>query len=163
MMMKTAPPALAIPALVTLVSILSTACADPAGPAQRSREAQSAAIFEEVFRFEIQQFAARSPENARAAVCLAIVERAGAGPADPSADLMERFSGGSGVVPDSRCPASEALKVTAGPIDWVSATEVQVKATSRSATTALKAATYRVVWEADAWHCVGPILGYDPL
>ena len=149
--------------LIALIAILTPACADPAAKSSRNREAEAAAVVEEVFRYEIAQFARKPSDSTPAALCLAIVESAGGPSIDPPAATFARFDSSRVVVPASRCPSGGAATLVAGPIEWVSSAEARVKLDFRSAASGAKSTTYRVVWEADAWHCVGSILTYDPL
>jgi hypothetical protein len=54
------------------------------------------------------------------------------------------------------------ITLVAGPIQWISDSEIRVKGMYRQRTGAGAAPSYRVVRESGRWTCVGPILSYDP-
>ena len=132
------------------------------GHPPRDLEDHSLAILETVFRYELKQFVETPQEPAGTVVCLGIAD--GQHIADPPEDLVARLAGGSGFLPESRCNGIVTVRLSAGPIERVSSTEVRVKGGFRLSTAASSAPlVYRVVWEGGDWHCLGPILGYDPL
>ena len=141
------------------VSVVGVACGAVAS--ERSREAQSLPILEEVFRYELQQFMEMAQEPAGTPVCLGIAEDKRI--VDPPEDLMGRLGRGSSVLPESKCSGSTAARLGAGPIEWVSDAEVRVKGTFRSTARGSVPLLYRVVQESGKWRCLGPIIGYDPL
>ena len=142
-------------------AIVSAGCGPPSGRPAGSQKAQSVPILEEVLRYELQQFVDKAQEPPGTVVCLAIVN--GQRVLDPPGDLLARLNRGPRVSAKSRCATPDAIELTAGPIHWVSETEARVAGTFRKEGSGLTPLTYRVVFEAGRWSCLGPIIDYDPL
>ena len=144
-------------AILTLLAAL-TACsgATTDGLKPVDREAESALIIEQVFRYAIHQFAPKG--SAGGALCLAV--REGASLTDPVPSIMDRLRNGQ-VQPRSSCTTAPTL--IAGPIEWLRDDEVKVKGGYARAPEGEVRLVYRVVRESGGWVCLGPIVSSDPL
>ena len=138
------------------------------GPVVRPAElARESAVFEAVFRQQIDEHLDASARAARTVVCLAVDP--GGAPQSPGRELMARLAKEPAVRRAAECDprpegAVEATTlrpaniVTAGPIDWVAADEAWVAVHYfRSARTSAHR-RYRVVQEREGWVSLGPIL-----
>jgi hypothetical protein len=146
---------------VALVGALGLGCGAPredAPPGDRS--GQTAAILEECFRCEMRQLVA-GRESAERAVCLSA--RDAGGQHDPPREVLDALGRLRQVRGASRCADAGAIRLVAGPIEWLSASEVRVRGAHARAATGSAELLYRVVWSAGRWECLGPISNYDPL
>lgn len=142
-----------------LCAILLAGCGAASGPDNSNdRATQAPVVLAEVLRYELQQFvAAHEPEGAT--ICVAVKEAGG--PVDPSVATLKTL-GREGLLPISRCGDRGDITLVAGPIEWISDSEVRAKGSYRRRTGAGSAPVYRVVRESGRWTCVGPILSFDP-
>jgi hypothetical protein len=143
-----------------------------AAPAPAADLATETAVFEAVFRQQIQEHLDHSARAARTVICLAI--NPGGAPQSPGRELLARFAAERSVRRAAECDARPkgaveamtlrpAIIVTAGPIDWVAGDEAWV-AVSYFRTARLSAERrYRVVREQAGWVSLGPILLDAPL
>jgi len=77
--------------------------------------------------------------------------------------VMRQLPGSDRIREQSRCPADNAGTLVAGPIDWLSDTEVRVRSVRKLAHETEAPLVYRVVRDAGRWACVGAVIAYDPL
>jgi len=144
-------------ALLALVAI--SACAGPSPSSDRN--AQEPFILERVLRYQLEEFGDAFAGQPDAAVCIGIGD--GTAVADPRIDLVQRLASTHRVLPPSACEAESFPSLVAGPIEWLGDDEVRVKGEYSRRGEARTALVYRVVFEANGWECLGPILAWDPL
>jgi hypothetical protein len=145
-------------ALVVGLGLGCGAARDAAPPTDKPR--QTAAILEEAFRCELQQ-RVTGREPVASPVCIAV--RDAGGLHDPSAEMLAALGRLHEVRAASRCPDAGPITLIAGPIEWLSDSEVRVHGAHPSAKTGSAELLYRVAWSAGRWECLGPISTYDPL
>lgn len=153
-----------VPALLAISACSLAGCARLAGragsAAPQDRASQSSAILAEVLRYEIQN-PPRDRQQTQAPICVAVEK--GDVAVDPDETVMRRLPRDTRARPQSTCPTDHALVLVAGPIDWVTDTEVRIRTSRRLSQRVTAASVYRVVWHAGQWACVGPIVINDPL
>ncbi len=153
-------------ALVALPSTPGVALTDAADRASET------AVFEAVFRQQIQEHLDATARAARTVVCLALDP--GGAPQSPGRELLARLAQQDVVRPAAACDPRPrgavdamtrrpAVIVTAGPIEWIAADEawVTVKYFRSARHSAIR--RYRVVRERTGWVSLGPILLDAPL
>lgn len=150
-----------------LAGFLTTLSLATAGRAACDDLALESAVFEAVFRQQLEEHL-DATERARGTVlCLAIDP--GDAPQSPTQAVMARLSADPSVRRLGECDPRPkgavesrslrpAIIVTAGPIDWVAEDDARVSvAYFRSARQSARR-LYRVVREKSGWVCLGPIL-----
>ena len=148
-------------AATAFLAVIAVACGVVASERSAgSRDSQSVAILEEVFRYQLQQFVEKTRGAPGSTVCLGVAGDTGI--VDPPDDLIARIARASGVLPESKC-GSAGVHLSAGPVEWLSDKEVRVRGAFRRAPAGSVPLVYRVVQESDRWSCLGPIISYDPL
>jgi hypothetical protein len=144
-------------AALAILASLGAGCglAASSGPG-RDRRADEKAILKEVLAYEIKQF--HGPDHNSESICVGVATARGV--SDPSDELLNSLQ--SGVIRYSGCPSDTAVKLVAGPVEWLKKDEVRVKGSHAHGNTDT-ALLYRVTWDSGRWACLGPIIGYDPL
>jgi len=143
-----------------------------ASPAAAVDPATETAVFEAVFRQQIEEHLDHTARAARTVICLAVDP--GGAPQSPSRELLARFAGERSVRRAAECDrrpkgAVEAMTlrpaiiVTAGPIDWVAGDEAWVAVSYFRTARQSAERRYRVVRERTGWVSLGPILLDAPL
>lgn len=141
-------------------------------PAAAADQATESAVFEAVFRQQIEEHLDHTARAARTVLCLAVDP--GGAPQSPSPQLLARLAGERSLRRAAECDrrpkgAVEAMTlrpaiiVTAGPIEWVAADEAWVEVSYFRTARRSAQRRYRVVRERDRWVSLGPILLDAPL
>jgi hypothetical protein len=155
---------ISIPALLAISVFSFAGCARMVGQAgsaaPQDRASQSSAILGEVLRFEIRNLPTGGQQT-QVPICVAVQK--GGVAVDPDETVKQHLPRDTRVRPQSTCPTDTALVLVAGPIDWVTDTEVRVRTSRRLPQRAAAPSVYRVVWHSGQWACVGPIVINDPL
>lgn len=136
---------------------------------ERSRES---AVFEAVFRQQVEEHL-DAAERARGTVLCLGIDPGGA-PQSPPPGVMRRLSGDPAVRRTSECDPRPkgavesrslrpAILVTAGPIRWIAADEAHVVVRYFRSARQSARRNYRVVQEHSGWVCLGPIILDAPL
>jgi hypothetical protein len=134
--------------------------------------ASETAVFEAVFRQQIQEHLDVSARGAGTVICLAI--NPGGAPQSPGRELMARFAARRDVRRAAECDprpsgAVEAMTlrpavvVTAGPIEWIAEDEAWVTVIYFRSALLSAERRYRVVHEPAGWVSLGQILRDGPL
>jgi len=150
-----------------LVLLAAAAWIVPASHAWCEGLSRESAVFEAVFRQQLEEHL-DAPERARGTVLCLGIDPGGA-PQSPPQAVMARLAGDKSVRRAAECDPRPkgavesttlrpAIIVTAGPIDWVAGDEAHVSvAYFRSATYSARR-KYRVVRERSGWVCLGQII-----
>ena len=129
------------------------------------------AVFEAVFRQQIEFWLDPSARASRTVICLAIDP--GGSARSVSREYVSRFRAEPAVRRGAECETGPggaveratllpAVLVTAGPVDWVGADEAWVTVSYFRSPLQSGVTTYRVVWEDGKWICLGPIFKQAP-
>ncbi len=141
-------------------------------PVRAADVAAETAVFEAVFRQQIQEHLDHSARSAHTVICLAVDP--GGAPQSPSRELMARLVDERAVRRAAECDRRPqgavesmtlrpAILVTAGPIDWVAADEAWVAVSYFKTARHSALRRYRVVREkSGGWVSLGQIILDSP-
>jgi hypothetical protein len=143
-----------------------------AGATRGDALSRESAVFEAVFRQQIEEHL-DAAERARGTVLCLGIDPGGA-PQSPTQDVMRRLSGDPSVRRIGECDPRPkgavesrslrpAILVTAGPIQWIAADEAHVAVRYFRSARQSALRKYRVVEERSGWVCLGQIILDAPL